>query len=206
MPKVFKNQDERDAANNARVEKQKYHNRCIHHDKRLKEELNSPHCHHTFCKNFMKEATGNEKYSNKNFLKHIGYCELVDFYDALAPIEYCICGHKIRYVFICHYNNPKNNKEFIFNVGSSCIENTENDKLKLKRNLFIGDYRRDKYTCKYCKQVCLHDTGRAHDLFDITISKCKECQKKPWCEYCKENLKIKHYFPKCVECWSKGLS
>ena len=201
MPKVFASEQDKINASIDRLNKQKSYEKIKRYEKKFTSELNKPSCYHTFRKNFMWEVTGKDKYTNKNFLKHIKYCKLLEMVDVDFPIENCICGQNIRYVFLCHYLNPDNNKEFTFNVGSSCIVNTQDDALKLSMDDLITNYRKKKYTCKYCKKVCLHESGRAFDLFDIELRRCKDCKDKPWCEYCCNNLKEKPYYPKCLECW-----
>jgi len=201
MPKVFASEQDKINASIDRLNKQKSYEKIKRYEKKFTSELNKPSCYHTFRKNFMWEVTGKDKYTNKNFLKHIKYCKLLEMVDVDFPIENCICGQNIRYVFVCHYHNPDNNKEFTFNVGSSCILNTQDDALKLSMDDLIINYRKQKYTCKYCKKVCLHESGRAFDLFDIELRSCKDCKDKPWCEYCCNNLKEKPYYPKCLECW-----
>ncbi len=204
MPKVFKSEKEKIDASIARLNKQKIYEKIKRYEKKFTSELNKPSCYHTFRKNFMWEITGKDTYSNNNFLKHIKFCTLIEMVDVDFPIENCICGQNIRYVFICRYYNPKNHKEFVFNVGSSCILNTQDDALKNSMNNFISEHKKKNYTCKYCKTICIHDSGRAFDLFDIETKTCKDCKDKPWCEYCCKNLKEKPYYSKCLECWKLG--
>lgn len=203
MPKVFKSEEEKVAASLARLEKQKAYEKIKRYEKKKKAELDKPCAYHRFRENFMREATGSAKYTNKNYLKHIGFCKLKEMYDAMAPCEYCICGKDIRYVFIAEYKNPNNNKHLIFNIGSKCIIECGSDGLKTQMDDMLQEQRIKDYTCKYCNKVCLHEkSGNAHDHYDVEMRKCKECKNKPWCEFCKKNLKVQSYYPKCMECWA----
>ncbi len=207
MPKVFKNQEEKIEAQLLRLEKQKAYQAIVRHERKKKEELKKPGAYIKFRENFMYEVTGSRKFTNKNYFKHIGFCKLIDMYDAEVACEFCICEKNIRYVFMVEYYNPNNEKKLIFNVGSKCIIECGSDGLKAQYESMIEENRIKDYTCRYCQKVCIHEaTGRAYDLYDINMKKCFEGQSIPWCEVCKKEKKQQFYYPKCIKCWKKCVT
>ena len=213
MPKKFNSPEEKLIAEKNRLEKQKYYEKQKRHEKQKKKELEKPCAYKQFIRMFMYEATGIKRYLNENcrvktqdYRDHIKYCKLVEMFDAGAVCEHCICGKGIRYVFVVEYKNPETGRESMFCVGSECIVNSGNDALHEEMNKKIEELKISDYTCAYCKEVCIHKTGRVYDLFDVENKKCNKCKSKPWCEVCKNNLKSQPHYPRCVECWKKRVT
>ena len=208
MPKVFKTEEEKIKANEDRLKKQKLANLCYAYNKKIEAELKKPHCYKKFRDNFMRLVVGTKKYSIKNYFKHIKHCSIDEVYETFEyGAENCICEHKIKLVALVRYQNPENGKVLVFNVGSSCILNCEDDRLKEDLEDKLLDLKKKAYTCQYCNKVCLHTSGRAHKNFNIKEAKCEDCQKQNYCRFCKKNLVPQPWMSKCKCCWmaSKGL-
>lgn len=209
MPKVFKNEAEKIEANVQRLAKQKLASACYQYNKKIENELKKPHCYKKFRDNFMNLVVGTKKYNIKNYFKHIKYCSIDEVFETFEyGAETCICEHKIKLVALVRYQNPDNGKVLVFNVGSSCILNCEDDKLKNDLEDKLLDLKRKAYTCQYCKKVCLHTSGRAHKHFNIKEAKCVDCQQKHFCRFCKKNEVPQPWMSKCKCCWkiSMGLA
>lgn len=204
MPKVFKTEAEKNEANNKRLHKQKLANACYQYEKKVLAEINRPHCYKKFRDNFMSLVVGTKKYSIKNYYKHIKYCSIEDVYEAFEyGAEHCICAHSIKIVAMVRYKNPNNGKQLVFNVGTSCILNCEDDILKEDLTNKLLELKKKAYTCQYCNKICLHldKSGRAHNNFNIREKQCEQCSTKHWCRFCKKNIKQQPWHSKCKPCW-----
>lgn len=207
MPKVFKDDAERLQANIDRLHTQKLANHCNAYNKKVKAEVEKPHCYKKFRDNFMKLVAGLDTYTDKTYKKHIGFCTVEEVYEAFEyGAEFCICEHKIKVVAMVRYMNPKNLKEFVFNVGSSCIINATNDILasELKEQLDIN--KQKAYTCKYCDKVCLTEKGRAEKNFDLKGHQCERCSKKHWCRACQKKETPEVWMSLCKGCWTDRMN
>ncbi len=207
MPKVFKSEEEKLKANESRLEKQKLASSIYSYELKIKKELAKPHCYKAFRDNFMKLVVGRKNFKDATFFKHLGYCEVEEVFETFEyGAEYCICGHKIKLVALVRYNNPVNNNEYVFNVGSSCILNCEDDKLKSNLENELIELKKKTYTCQHCKRICLSDKNRAENHFNLKEKKCHECSKKSWCRFCKINPVPEPWMSKCKCCWKKSIT
>tara|TARA_R110000824_G_scaffold401647_1_gene613383 strand:- start:1650 stop:2312 length:663 start_codon:yes stop_codon:yes gene_type:complete len=205
MPKIFKNDAERLEAQVGRLHTQKLANHCNMYNKKIKEEIEKPHSYKKFRDNFMK-LVASKKYSDKLYHKHISYCELEEIYEAFEyGTETCICGHRIKIVAQVRYRNPDNSKEYIFNVGSSCIINATDDTLRAQLDEQLHLNRIKAYTCYYCRdlpegRICLLKDGRAEKNFNVKLHKCESCSKKHFCRHCR-NETPEEWMSICKSCW-----